>query len=136
MCRCCGWTRTPVAQSAGHSGCPRLRRSWLLKARPHSRSPGPATVSIVFCSVLSRTAGTDMRPRVVVLGMMTKMPVGGVIWQTAQYLVGLHRLGCDVHYVEMHARTPSMLMARDDDDGAALAARFIDGVMRRFDLGG
>ena len=66
------------------------------------------------------------RPSVVVLGMMTKMPVAGVVWQTLHYLLGFERLGYDVHYVETHARTPSMLMTRDDEDGAALAARFID----------
>ncbi len=40
---------------------------------------------------------------IVVLGMMTKMPVAGVVWQTLQYLVGLRRLGWDVYYVESHA---------------------------------
>jgi GT2 family glycosyltransferase len=69
---------------------------------------------------------------VVVLGMMSKIPVAGVVWQTVHYLAGLRRLGLDVWYVEAHARTPSMLMARDDDDGAVRAATFIDGVMRRF----
>src|SRR5437763_4278938 len=64
--------------------------------------------------------------------MMTKMPVAGVVWQTVHYLVGFQRLGYDVYYVEAHARTPSMLMEHDDDDSSALAAAFIDRVMRRF----
>src|SRR4051794_28298387 len=67
--------------------------------------------------------------------MMTKIPVAGVIWQTVHYLVGFQRLGFDVYYVEAHARTPSMLMEREEDDGSARAADFIAGVMRRFDLG-
>src|SRR2546423_12628841 len=67
--------------------------------------------------------------------MMTKMPVAGVVWQTVHYLVGFRRLGYDVWYVEAHARTPSKLMAHKDDDPSAKAAAFIDGVMRRFDLG-
>ena len=71
---------------------------------------------------------------IVVLGMMTKMPVAGVVWQTVQYLVGLRRLGWDVYYVESHARTPSMLMEKESDDGSARAAGFIDSVLRRFDL--
>ncbi len=75
------------------------------------------------------------RPTIIVLGMMTKMPVAGVVWQTIHYVLGLERLGYDVHYVETHARTPSMLMRREDDDGGALAAGFIDSMMRRFDLG-
>ena len=73
--------------------------------------------------------------RIVVLGMMTKMPVAGVVWQTVHYLVGLERLGYEVWYVEAHARTPSMLMEREGDDGAALAGAFIDRVLRRFGLG-
>jgi hypothetical protein len=67
--------------------------------------------------------------------MMTPMPVAGVVWQTVHYLIGLKRLGYDVYYVEAHARTPAMLMEREDDDGPRIAADFIDHVMRRFDLG-
>jgi hypothetical protein len=67
---------------------------------------------------------------------MTKMPVAGVVWQTAHYLVGLRRLGFDVYYVEAHARTPSMFMNTEQDDGTAKAAAFIDQVCGRFDLAG
>jgi glycosyltransferase involved in cell wall biosynthesis/lipopolysaccharide biosynthesis glycosyltransferase len=67
--------------------------------------------------------------------MMTTMPVAGIVWLTIPYLVGLRRLGYDVYYVEAHARTPSMLMSAPEDDGAALAADFIDRVMRRFGFG-
>ncbi len=76
------------------------------------------------------------KPRIVVLGMMTKMPVAGVVWQTVHYLVGLERLGCEVYYVEQHARTPSMFMKTEQCDGSAKASEFIDGIMRRFDLAG
>jgi GT2 family glycosyltransferase len=72
--------------------------------------------------------------KIVLLGMMTKMPVAGVVWQTLHYLLGLRGLGFDPYYVEAHARTPSMLMHYPGDDGTARAAEFIDGVMRRFDL--
>ena len=74
------------------------------------------------------------RPKIVLLGMMTKMPVAGVVWQTLHYLLGLERLGCEAYYVETHARTPSMLMSDEDDDSSALAAEFIAAVMRRFGL--
>ncbi|MFO0810210.1 MAG: glycosyltransferase [Gemmataceae bacterium] len=74
-------------------------------------------------------------PKVVVLGMMTKIPVAGAVWGTLQYLIGLRRLGYDVYYVEAHARTPSMLMVNDDDDSSALAAEFIGRHLRRFDFG-
>jgi hypothetical protein len=67
--------------------------------------------------------------------MLSKIPVGGVIWQTAHYLAGLERLGCEVYYVEAHARTPAMFAQGPGDDGSARAAEFIAGVMRRFGLG-
>jgi len=73
--------------------------------------------------------------KVVLLGMMTRIPVAGVVWQTAHYLLGLERLGYQAYYVETHARTPAMLMEREEDDSSARAAAFVDGVMRRFGLG-
>jgi GT2 family glycosyltransferase len=73
---------------------------------------------------------------IVLLGMMTKIPVSGVVWQTVHYLEGLRRLGYDVCYVEAHARTPSMFMDREEDDGSGRAAAFIENVMRRFGFGG
>src|SRR2546425_13379406 len=74
------------------------------------------------------------KKRIVMLGMMTRIPVAGAVWGAMQYLIGFQRLGYDVYYVEAHARTPAMLMEHDDDDSSALAAAFIDRVMRRFDL--
>jgi hypothetical protein len=74
------------------------------------------------------------RPKLVLLGMMTKMPVAGVVWQTIHYLLGFQRLGYDVYYVEAHARTPSMLMRNPDDDASVAAAAYISDVMSRFGL--
>jgi hypothetical protein len=76
------------------------------------------------------------RPKIILLGMMSKMPVAGVVWQTVHYLIGLERLGFDAYYVESHARTPTMLMHTEHDDSSKLACDFFDRVMRRFDLGG
>lgn len=81
-------------------------------------------------------AAHGRREEIVVLGMMTKMPVAGVVYQTVHYLLGLERLGYAAHYVEAHGRTPSMLMAAEHDDGPNLAAAFIDRVLRRFGVGG
>jgi GT2 family glycosyltransferase len=88
--------------------------------------------------------------KIVLLGMMTKIPVAGVVWQTLHYLVGFQRLGYDVYYVEAHAVAPSMLMmsafdhlglgepeGRDHsgaDHGSKRQAAFIDRQMRRFGL--
>ena len=79
-----------------------------------------------------------MRParrRIVLLGMMARMPVAGVVWQTIHYLVGFQRLGCEVCYVEAHGNTPCDFFDHETDDGWGKAADFISGVMRRFDLG-
>lgn len=75
------------------------------------------------------------KPKIVLLGIMSKMPVAGMVFLTVQYLVGLKRMGYDVYYVEAHARTPSMFMTSAEDDSSVLAARFISDVMTRFDLG-
>ena len=75
------------------------------------------------------------RKKIVVLGMASRHPVAGMVWLTMQYLIGLERLGYEAYYVEAHGATPKMFM-RADDDGSVLAAAFIDGMMRRFDLGG
>jgi GT2 family glycosyltransferase len=77
---------------------------------------------------------TTQSKKIVLLGMMTRIPVAGVVWQTVHYLVGLQRLGYEPYYVETHARTPSMLMEREEDDSSAMAAAFIEKVMRRFGL--
>jgi GT2 family glycosyltransferase len=74
------------------------------------------------------------RPKIVLLGMMTKMPVAGVVWQNLHYMLGFERLGYDAYYVETHARTPSMLMTHEQDDSSALAAEYIAAIMRRFGL--
>jgi GT2 family glycosyltransferase len=90
------------------------------------QSPAPAAVPG------GKAAALPGRPVVVVLGMLTKMPVAGVAWQTLHYLAGFERLGYDAYYVEAHGRTPSMLMQSEHDDGPALAAAYLDRVMRRF----
>jgi hypothetical protein len=75
------------------------------------------------------------RKKVVLLGMITKMPVAGVLWQTLHYLVGFRRLGWDAYYVEAHARVPSWFMEHEADDGSERASSFLDDLLRRFDLG-
>jgi GT2 family glycosyltransferase len=78
---------------------------------------------------------SGQRP-IVVLGMVTKMPVAGVVWQTLHYLLGLEQLGFSAYYVEAHGRTPSMLMSTEHDDSSARAASFLAAIMRRFGFGG
>ena len=75
------------------------------------------------------------KKKIVLLGMMTPIPVGGVVWQNIHYLIGLQRLGFDVYYVEQHSRSPSMFMETEQCDGTGRAVAFIAAVMNRFDLG-
>jgi len=76
------------------------------------------------------------RPKIVLLGMLTKMPVAGVTWLIAHYAIGLRRLGFDVYYVEAHARTPSMLMRHEGDDATARAVEFLGSQMASLGLEG
>lgn len=82
-----------------------------------------------------RAPGIRRRPIIVVLGMMTRHPVGGIVWLTMQYIIGLRRLGYDVYYVEAHAGTPKMF-TREGDDGSVAAARFLHQIFHSFDLDG
>jgi hypothetical protein len=75
------------------------------------------------------------RPRIVVLGMLTKMPVAGVVWQYLHYLMGFERLGYEAWYVEAHGINPSMF-STDSDPGTDRAAAFIASMMRRGGLEG
>src|SRR3954452_56542 len=83
---------------------------------------------------VSPEAAGGGRPKIVLLGMLTKIPVGGVAWLVGQYAFGFERLGYDVYYVEAHARTPSMFMRDDDDDGTERAVRYLAGIAERFGL--
>jgi hypothetical protein len=74
------------------------------------------------------------RPKVVVLGMMSKMPVAGVVWQTIHYLVGLERLGYESWYVEAHCRTPSNFVSPQDEDGSRGASQLLASILGRFGL--
>jgi hypothetical protein len=76
------------------------------------------------------------RPKIVFLGLLTKIPVAGAIWGTMHYLIGFRRLGFDVYYVEAHARTPSMFVDGDTSSATDWAVEFLADVMHRFDFDG
>src|SRR5438552_6385772 len=77
------------------------------------------------------------RPKMVLLGMMSKHPVAGVVWQTLHYLIGLERLGYEAYYVEAGGHQPSSMLVPPEwyADRSQAAADFIDAQLRRFDLG-
>jgi ATP-binding cassette, subfamily B, bacterial len=76
------------------------------------------------------------KPKIVLLGMLTKIPVGGVAWLVRHYAAGFERLGYEVYYVEAHSRTPSMFMNHQADDGVGKAVAYIGGLAERFGLEG
>lgn len=73
--------------------------------------------------------------RIVILGMMTRMPVAGVVWQNAHYLIGLQRMGYEVYYVEAHGVHPTMLSRSAGSTGTPEALAFLDRTLGRFGLG-
>src|SRR5215208_322457 len=74
------------------------------------------------------------KKQIVLLGIMSRKPVAGVVWQVLHYLLGFRRLGYDIYYVEAHGLATGLLMEHGEE-GSFTAAAFIDGVMRRFGLG-
>src|SRR5205823_12965376 len=81
--------QAPIVASDG-AGPPRpIPPAPPMPPAPPAARPGPAIVG---------------PRRIVLFGMMTKVPVAGVVWQTLHYLLGLRDLGFHVTYVEAHGR--------------------------------
>ena len=76
------------------------------------------------------------RPSIVLLGSMSAMPVGGVIWQNLHYIVGFQRLGYDVYYVETHGRYPRTMKQRPGQDATASVVELISSVMAGGNMAG
>jgi hypothetical protein len=75
------------------------------------------------------------RKRIVVMGFMGSMPIAGVIWQHIHYVVGLHRLGCDVYYIEDSARLPYNPQTFEVNNEFDYAARVLDRLSQEFGFG-
>src|SRR5688500_7698009 len=73
------------------------------------------------------------KKQIVLLGIMSRKPVAGVVWQVLHYLLGFRQLGYDVYYVEAHGLATGLLIEHGEE-GSFTAAAFVDGVMRRFGL--
>ena len=64
------------------------------------------------------------REKIVVLGIMSRHPVAGVVWQTVHYLLGFERLGYEAYYVEAAAHQPAWMLLEDPaSDGSAEESR-------------
>jgi hypothetical protein len=70
------------------------------------------------------------RPKIAVLGLLTRLPYSGVVWQTLHYLEGFRRLGYDTYYVDAHGSMPLSFFRSDGDDGWQRAADWLGATMR------
>jgi hypothetical protein len=70
----------------------------------------------------------------VVLGLVGQYPVAGVAWQAIHYLVGLERLGFDVHYVEDSGAAPYDPRSGGRTDDCRYACDYVAAMMRRIGL--
>src|SRR5581483_8643619 len=113
----------------GAGSCERRGRAHRPARGARATAPAPAPAG-------ARRAETAMsrRPGIVVLGMLTRIPVAGIVCLTLPYLVGFERLGYDVTYLEEHGANPSTFM--DDAGGTERAVAYLAAVMDWFGLGG
>jgi hypothetical protein len=70
------------------------------------------------------------RPKIALLGLLTRLPYSGVVWQTLHYLEGFRRLGYDTYYVDAHGSMPLSFFRSDGDDGWQRAADWLGATMR------
>jgi hypothetical protein len=73
-------------------------------------------------------------PSVVALGMAASVPFAGVAWQTAHYLEGLRRVGCEVSYVEDTERWPYDPARHTVSEDAGAAIAYLRALMERCGL--
>ena len=81
---------------------------------------------------------TDGRLRIVVLGYVVRGPLGGLVWHHLQYVLGLHRLGHDVVFVEEGGAEPDLYDPDRDDmtRDPAYGLAFVADAFGRVGLGG
>jgi len=70
----------------------------------------------------------------VVLGILGQYPMAGVSWQAIHYLLGFHRLGWEVWYVEDSGAPPYDPRRGMTTDDCGFAVGWIADVMRRIGL--
>ena len=120
------WTPPATLAASAPNAAPALPATAVAVQAPARKVAVPTSPSILL----------PARPSIVILGSMSAMPVGGVIWQTLHYIVGLQRIGYDVFYVETHGRYPREVMRRGEKDGTALAVELIRTMMARVNMAG
>ena len=74
-------------------------------------------------------------PRVIVSGLLAQYPLGGVTWDYLQYVLGLHRMGVDVYYLEYTGLWPFNPHSGGIAKDCAFNVSYLSSVMEHFGLG-
>jgi hypothetical protein len=80
-----------------------------------------------------RTRKTE-RARIVVLGVMGRIPLAGVVWQVLHYLEGFRRLGFEVYYVEDTDAWPFDPAQNTVTDDCTYAVNYLGRLMTAYGL--
>jgi hypothetical protein len=72
--------------------------------------------------------------RIIVSGLIGQYPMGGVTWDYIQYVLGLHRMGHDVYYLEDTGQWPYSPTEGGVSAGYDFTVEYLRHVMRMFDL--
>ena len=72
-------------------------------------------------------------PSAIVCGLIGSFPLGGVAWDYGQYVLGLHRLGFEVTYLEDTGWMAYDPTTGEDGESFAHGARFVDDTLRALD---
>jgi len=70
--------------------------------------------------------------RIIVTGLVGLYPIGGVVWDYLQYVIGLARLGHDVYYHEDSWSWPYHPLERQYSADGTYSANFIDEFTKRY----
>ncbi len=73
--------------------------------------------------------------RIAVTGLAASFPLGGVFWDYIQYLLGLHRLGHDVLYIEDTAKWCYDPIAMTYTEGGGNNAAYLAAQIAKLDPG-
>ena len=72
--------------------------------------------------------------RIIVTGLIGQYPLGGVVWDYIQYVVGLKQLGHDVYYFEDTGQSPYVPSLGGLSDDYSFTVGYLESVMEHFGL--
>jgi hypothetical protein len=73
--------------------------------------------------------------RIIVSGLIAQYPLGGVAWDYCNYLVGLHRIGHDVYYIEDSGQWPYNPSENGTSRSCEFNVQYLSKLLSRFGLG-